>query len=167
MSNVEPNILVEPEKASIAETQVSLLVPGRRPAVADRTGRAIVSDRESTRKMVHTRARRGLSLTCMGLAWADLSHVDMPGVDLSHSDLFQADLSEADLLQADLTGCDLRGARLNRANLLGAILVGADLTGADLTAATLTAATWDDTTRWPRGYQPPAPMPRLAVGDEG
>jgi uncharacterized protein YjbI with pentapeptide repeats len=61
------------------------------------------------------------------------------------------DLRGADLTEADLIAANLRGAYLN-----WAILIGADLYGADLTGADLTGAKWDDTTRWPEGFTPPA-----------
>jgi uncharacterized protein YjbI with pentapeptide repeats len=55
----------------------------------------------------------------------------------------------ADLRDAQLFSADLTGARLEKANLTGAILDGADLTGSHLLHAT-----FDESTRWPDGFNP-------------
>ena len=47
-------------------------------------------------------------------------------------------------------------AKLIEAHLMKVKLDGADLTGADLTAARLTEAVYDNTTKWPDGFDPAA-----------
>jgi len=63
----------------------------------------------------------------------------------------EKNLAGANLAGADLTGADLTGAKLRYADLPRA-----DLTGADLTGADLRDVKYDETTRWPDGFTPPA-----------
>jgi hypothetical protein len=113
------------------------------------------------------------------LHWADLNEANLSKTDLRETNLVGANLHSAVLTEADLTGADLSRAELCRANLTGANLTGADLTGAnlsvsspffakltgaDLTGANLTGANltganlrstkYDDTTKWPDGFDP-------------
>ena len=99
------------------------------------------------------------------LGWVSLEQANLSGAVLTNADLSFADLRTADLTDADLSGADLSlarliGTRLVGADLSGATLSSADLTGADLTGATLHRATligvtFDDSTRWPDGFEPP------------
>ena len=73
---------------------------------------------------------------------------------------FRANLSRADLSGANLSDADLSRANLSRANLSGAYLYGANLSGAnlsraDLSRANLSRAHYDDTTKWPEGFNKP------------
>jgi uncharacterized protein YjbI with pentapeptide repeats len=67
-----------------------------------------------------------------------------------------ANLAGADLTGANLRGVNLRGADLTAVWLLGVDLTGVDLRGADLTGADLRDVKYDETTRWPDGFTPPA-----------
>jgi uncharacterized protein YjbI with pentapeptide repeats len=77
---------------------------------------------------------------------ADLTKADLTWALLNRGHLRAAVLRDAVLVEADLRGCDLRDADLRGADLTGAILDDVDLRG----------ARWDDTTRWPEGFDPPA-----------
>ena len=108
---------------------------------------------------------------------ADFSQTNLHGVMVRHCDFRQADFHQANLHQtdfawsylenadfrdaymfkvnlhsADLRGADLRNADLSQAFMTEANLAGADLTGADLTGANLTNIHYDDTTKWPEGF---------------
>ena len=76
------------------------------------------------------------------------------GEDLARLDLRGMDLENQELADADLRGADLRRARLWGASLRRAWLQGADLRDCDLTLAVLKGALYDDTTRWPHGFDP-------------
>jgi hypothetical protein len=82
---------------------------------------------------------------------ANLTRADLTGADLTGANLTGANLTGANLTRANLTWAHLSGADLTRANLTGA-----DLTGANLTGANLSGANWNEYTRWPAGYTPPA-----------
>lgn len=58
--------------------------------------------------------------------------------------------------EANLKGADFRGATLREATFEYADLRGTDFTGADITGAELRGAKWDENTRWPDGFTPPA-----------
>lgn len=84
------------------------------------------------------------------LYWANLC-----GADLSDCNFEGADLSGAALRDARLVGANLRDAKLGRDNLGGSTdLQGADLTGAQLHGADLNGAKYDDTTKFPLGFDP-------------
>lgn len=116
----------------------------------------------------------------LSLARACLRNCDLREVRLSSSDFREADLRGAlldgvslyhcDLTQADLRGASLKGAQLWMVKLGRAKLEGADLTDAqlawaelgeadlrqlDLTTVKMKENTWDNTTRWPDGFDPP------------
>jgi len=98
-------------------------------------------------------------------------HLQLYLADLRHAMLYERNLRRADLrlvkLQsADLRAANLTGAHLEGANLIGAVLLGADLTGA-FTENTIMAGTqWNDETKWPDGFNPPA-KPSVTVVDAG
>ncbi len=80
--------------------------------------------------------------------------VDMSGAQLANADLSGSDFADGNLQGAVLTGANLQNTLLTRAKLRGAQLVGADFTGADLDGADVAAIRFDDTTRWPDGFDP-------------
>jgi hypothetical protein len=78
-----------------------------------------------------------------------------------YAHLDNALLVGSDFRCADLYGAHLGGALLRTAHLEGANLGHADLSSADgLTAAMLEHTTWDDATRFPAGFVPPASEPQ-------
>ncbi len=127
-----------------------------------------------------TRARiTGADLTGADLTGADLTGADLRGADLTRAnltganlrlapvtdltfaplteaDLANADLTNANLTEADLTNADLTEADLTNADLTNADLTGTDLTNADLRGALFTGSTFDEMTRWPDDFEPPA-----------
>lgn len=96
----------------------------------------------------------GASLVGASLAYANLVDVILVGANLADARLDDADLVGANLHGAHLYGASLANANLDGAHLHGAGLVHARLTGAKLTGASLGRATYDDTTRWPDGFDP-------------
>ncbi|WP_280254025.1 pentapeptide repeat-containing protein [Nocardia abscessus] len=87
---------------------------------------------------------------------ADLTNSSLIRANLSGVNLTDADLSGANLVRADLSGAKLTDADLSGANLFKARLFGADLSGTNLTRAKLTMVSYDGSTRWPKGFTPPA-----------
>jgi uncharacterized protein YjbI with pentapeptide repeats len=94
---------------------------------------------------------------------------NLAGVNLSKMDLSITNLSGADLSEANLQGCYfteacLRGANLQQADLREARLLKTDLTGVDLRGANLEGAAistdwvrdmlYDDSTIWPKHFNP-------------
>ena len=78
------------------------------------------------------------------------------GADLRGLRLSSVNLAGANLENADLKGANLTGAKLSGAYLWGAKLMDANLWGANLWGANLTNAKWNDNTKWPSGFTPPA-----------
>jgi len=119
-------------------------------------------------------------LSSADLSLAKLSGADLSGAGLEDAILLAADLEGATLTRANLArasfkGTNVRGADLSEAiavdtsflgtDLTGANLSGADLSGADLTGdeapgtafpADLSNICYDDATKWPSGFRPPA-----------
>ncbi|MGF1513652.1 MAG: pentapeptide repeat-containing protein [Elainellaceae cyanobacterium] len=103
-----------------------------------------------------------VDLTAVDFNRADLSEADLSGsilaeaqllqADLRHANLKQAELQQASLQQANCAYASFRSADLKDANLHQASLIGTDLTDADLTGANLSQALYDDTTRFPSGF---------------
>jgi len=106
--------------------------------------------------------------------WRDnLKGAGLYGANLQGAILIEAKLQEASLGRANLQGAvlnianlqgaylgeaNLQGAYLDRANLQGTKLGGANLQGAErLTSDQVAKAFWDETTKWPEGFTPPAP----------
>jgi uncharacterized protein YjbI with pentapeptide repeats len=75
-----------------------------------------------------------LTLNGVDFRSARMRQVELPGAKLAG-----ANLTDANLTRANLSGTDLRGAVLSRA-----IVTGVDVNG----------ACYDDTTRWPAGFDP-------------
>jgi len=82
----------------------------------------------------------------------------LQGVNLCHAVLTGANLSNAYLVNANLTGVDLTTTVLS-----GAVLNGADLSGATVPSdpavkdGLLKGIYYDETTVWPKDFQPPEP----------
>ena len=94
-------------------------------------------------------------------SWHDHQQVVLRRVRLADARLDGADLSRVVAIRGDMRRASLRGARLVEADLTDVDLRDSDLRGADLTGAVLAdarlvGATWDDATRWPEGFEPPA-----------
>jgi uncharacterized protein YjbI with pentapeptide repeats len=112
------------------------------------------------------------------LQGAHLEGANLQGAYLGGADLREAALLDANLQGAGLRGANLQGASLREANLQEADIGGAKLQGADLqgqkgynegtkglTTAQVAGAYWDETTKWPEGFTPPAPR-RLPPKEE-
>jgi uncharacterized protein YjbI with pentapeptide repeats len=78
-----------------------------------------------------------------------LRNASLHGADLSHGNLSKVFLRAADLSTANLSHADLWDANLRDANLRGA-----DLRGTNLGAANLRGAIFDQSTKWPNGFDP-------------
>jgi uncharacterized protein YjbI with pentapeptide repeats len=122
---------------------------------------------------------RGVSLVN-----ADLTNADLFGVNLCNAKLYGAKLQGANLSNATLTGVDfasLEGTWVPQAgapdvgssvqgqvNLSSADLAGADLTGAtNLGEAKLYNIYYDETTKWPEGFQPPSSRSTRCLRTDG
>ncbi len=111
---------------------------------------------------------RDARLGSASLSYADLRKADLRNAILSNASLQNADLTQANLAGADLSGVSVQNAILRGANLsktkglvdgTGADFRDADLRGANLlemkdysNSARYTNAKYDQTTRWPRGF---------------
>jgi len=95
----------------------------------------------------------GAILDESNLQMARLSGADLTGANLEESNLQRAQLYKAILNSARLEGADLKGAGLKETNLQGADLQFAR----GLTTKQVAQAFWDDTTKWPEDFSPPAP----------
>ena len=81
---------------------------------------------------------------------------DFTGADLSGVKLIRAYLPGVNLWAANLTGANLSGVNLSQANLRGAKLNNVKLYGANFTGAF-----YDQSTRFPRGFDPISKNMRL------
>jgi uncharacterized protein YjbI with pentapeptide repeats len=116
---------------------------------------------------------QGADLEKANLQGAFLREANLQGTYLEGANLQGASLFLANLQGANLWGDNLQGADLGGANLQGAVLMGANLRGADLrgpktlegftwgakglASEQVEDAYWDETTKWPEGFSPPAP----------
>jgi Pentapeptide repeats (8 copies) len=135
------------------DVQVAMIVLGRRPPVrnefqlylsrVDLRGAFLHDARLTNALLRHTNLARAQ----MAGVWLD--RADLEDADLRQANLQRARLSGANLHQAHLQDADLRGADLSSADVRGANFQGAQLEGADFTGAR-----YDDTTKWPDGFQP-------------
>lgn len=101
----------------------------------------------------------GRKLNFAALGGANLRQVNFNRATLDGADLSHADLTGACFCVATLTLTRLQGALLDEADLSGAFMAGAHLEGADLRGARLQVAklgscVFDETTRWPEGFDP-------------
>ena len=135
------------------DVQVAMIVLGRRPPVrnefqlylsrVDLRGAFLHDARLTNALLRHTNLARAQ----MAGVWLD--RADLEDADLRQANLQRARLSGANLHQAHLQDADLRGADLSSADVHGANFQGAQLEGADFAGAR-----YDDTTKWPDGFQP-------------
>jgi uncharacterized protein YjbI with pentapeptide repeats len=85
---------------------------------------------------------------------AELQGARLSQVDLSEVNLMVANLSRTNLSQANLQGADLFEANLVGADLSGANLRGVDLRDTNLEKAYVFGAVYDQSTRFPVGFDP-------------
>ncbi|MBY0458246.1 MAG: pentapeptide repeat-containing protein [Gemmataceae bacterium] len=102
----------------------------------------------------------GATLTRASLIDADLRGVNFAGAEMTkfcarNADLTGAKLAGVALKEGRLVGAKFIDADLRGADLTGADLSGADFTGADLTGVTLAQLVFDQTTKWPDGFEVP------------
>jgi uncharacterized protein YjbI with pentapeptide repeats len=110
------------------------------------------------------------------LAWANLSgavlrRADLVRSNLSNTDLSRADMSSANLYGANLSSANLSGATLSRTKLMEVTLCDVDLRGANLRGAYLIAVDlhrtrYNNQTRWPDGFIPPADAINVDKADQ-
>jgi hypothetical protein len=81
-----------------------------------------------------------------------LDHLSTVFAHLPGTDLRSAPLQGAHLYHADLAGADLSGADLAGADLRNADLTGVNLSQTNLTGTKLAGAYYDQSTRWPEGF---------------
>jgi Pentapeptide repeats (8 copies) len=93
---------------------------------------------------------RSVVLSGVNLVWVELKGVDLRGADLSQANLSGADLSGSDLSD----GTNLTFADLSRADLRNTNLKGTRLEGTNLEGVQLEGAVYDETTKFPRGFDP-------------
>lgn len=142
-----------------------LYLPGRAMVAARLVGTGLANSRLYFSDLRHADLR-GASLRGADLSGSTLAFADLRGADLRGAVLDDADLSDTRLDEADLRGAVVRGGRLQRSRLQGAMLGGAliettFLDGADLSSARiqglgLREVEYDECTRWPAGFEPPA-----------
>jgi len=114
----------------------------------------------SARRTILSKANlTGAVLRDSDLSEADLTRARMWATDLTGANAVGADLTKAFLEHAvlrgtDLSGATLVGAVLKRTMLSGTKLYGADLTDADVAEAVFHWAFADESTIWPRGFDP-------------
>jgi uncharacterized protein YjbI with pentapeptide repeats len=104
---------------------------------------------------------QGANLESANLQGANLRKADLSRTEMVGTNMKGADLCYADLRSASLLGTDFKGAKLRYANLQGTGLEPADedlgannFLGADLTGAVLSGAVYENSTRWPKGFDP-------------
>ena len=93
---------------------------------------------------------RGAQLSGVNLVWVELIDVNFQSADLSHSNLSGANFSGSDFSD----GANLTFADLSRADLCNTNLKSARLEGANLEGIQLSGAIYDDTTKFPIGFDP-------------
>ena len=123
------------------------------------------------RELLRVAVQEGRSeLAAAVLEGADLQYAQLSGVDMRDADLYwallhDADLSGANLERACLRGATLDGAVLRGANLMHAdlgtdnlggstSLLGTDLRDTELRWTNLAGAAYDETTLFPKGFDP-------------
>ncbi len=92
----------------------------------------------------------GVQLSGVNLVWVELTGVNFQGADLSHANLSGANLSESNFSgETNLTFADLSRADFRNTNLKGTRLEGANLEGIQLEGAV-----YNETTKFPLGFDP-------------
>ena len=119
---------------------------------ADLGGANMSVDRDKNDPTDYTASLRGAVLMEASLVDARLSGADFTGADLSLARLREAALQATRLSGASLIYSDLRDTDLQEADLRRSRLGGATLCGADLAGVRLDGALFDDSTRWPQGF---------------
>lgn len=87
---------------------------------------------------------------------ANLTKANLSGSDLSRVKFKDVELRNADLRGAYLNDANFYSSDLNKANLSGATLSGANFKLSDLRGAILDDIKYDDKTKWPAKFTPPA-----------
>lgn len=165
--------------ASGGITSLFLVIAGAVLAKRDEVQRLLMqlsAAQDLTAVNLHGRKIDDLALVGMKMAVADLSETTLCRARLVDADLRWATLRDSvlpdcvfayacmedvDLTRAKLERANLQHVKLARANFSGALLRLADLRGADLClsenlhAATLESIVYDETTKWPLGFDPP------------
>lgn len=118
---------------------------------------------EETRQSVLSAIKEDVDVNKGGinLVGADLGNENLRASNLYEAHLRGANLHRADLTVANLRGADLRDANLSQSHLSYADLSGADLRGTDLREArrcrtNFSLAVYDNSTRFPYGFDPVA-----------
>jgi hypothetical protein len=101
-----------------------------------------------SRAKIQYRELRGADFT-----EADLSYTNFQGSDLRTATFAGANLANTFFYAADLRGADLSNAQIDRTTFQKARLEGADLRAKSLEMSDL-RATFDQSTRWPDGFDP-------------
>ena len=119
--------------------------------------------------LIEAKALNGLVLSGEDLRGARFPYKELRGANFSDSDLTGATFQGSDLraalfvganltstrfFESDLRGVDFSGAVLRETQLLQARLEGADLSLAKIEADSDFRATYDQTTKWPAGFNP-------------
>ena len=111
------------------------------------------------RTLAHDNQSRQLDLRATNLRGVHMvgpdAHFERVGssdANLENAYLLDAGLDEAAFLEANLEGAYMVGARLRKAMFFKANLEGANLELAHLDGADLRGANWDESTRWPDGF---------------
>ena len=162
-----------PQEPPDADIQAVLTVLGR-------TAIPFAPKGEERRLDLQSSNLSGAYLYKPNLQWAFFYKTNLQGASLWGANLQGAFLREANLQGAKLWFANLQGAVFEYANLQGAHLIATNLQGADLeeanlrgadlrgpegrnlgakglTAEQVAGAFWDETTKWPEGFSPPAP----------
>jgi WD40 repeat protein len=100
---------------------------------------------------------RTIDLSGIDLTWAVLSDADFKGSNLQGAILTGATLHRVDFGG----GVNLTFADLSRAEMVGADLTGVNFEGANLEGVNLSGVRFDETTRFPKGFQPPIPLSEI------
>jgi uncharacterized protein YjbI with pentapeptide repeats len=113
----------------------------------------------------------GADLDCAELQGADFRNADLSRADLFHARLQSANFEGASLKQCRLSCGDCENANFKNADLTGADLGTAHLQGADLSTANLTGTRlkttfFDEHTRFPPNFTPPAEMRWAGTGPD-
>ncbi|NJM75103.1 MAG: hypothetical protein HC852_04100 [Acaryochloridaceae cyanobacterium RU_4_10] len=104
---------------------------------------------------------QGVDLQGVNLAWADLA-----GIDLRDANVRGVNFSAANLKTANCQGANFSFTDLSRADLTHANLQGTNLEGATLDGVQWEGIVYDDTTQFPKGFNPPS-LEKVSVKDAG
>jgi hypothetical protein len=150
------NLATDLVGAAVIYTLLVLILERTESRESDKE-RLVAEMGSSVREVAVAAARRLRERGYLGddaLRGADLSRANLRRADLHEANLSDANLSEANLSETNLWEANLHKANLSDANLRGADLRGANLRGANLSEISLGEARYDDTTEWPKDYDP-------------